>query len=190
MNVHQDGAPEGFSRRASGLIVPELAGQVLGAGRYIGQIIRKGEVIDEFECKNLVVDQGLNYLLGAALAGGSVVSTWYIGLFSGNYTVLAADTASSIASNSTEVTAYAAGARQAWVPNSSSPSGKSTSNSSSQASFTFNGGVTLYGAFLVSSATISGTGGTLFSGAQFGASKAVVATDILLLTYTYTAASA
>jgi hypothetical protein len=85
-----------------------LANQIMGRGVYTGQIIRKGIIIDEFEYSNLVVNQGLNYLLGSALAGGSQITTWYIGLFSGNYTVLSTDTASSIASNSTEVTAYAA----------------------------------------------------------------------------------
>lgn len=178
-----------YAQRASGLLAP-LAGQLLGAGRYIGQIVRNGIIIDEFDCKNLVVNQGLNYGLGAMLAGGSQITTWYIGLFSGNYTVLSTDTASSIAANSTEVSAYTAGARQTWVANSSTPSGESTSNSSSQATFTFNGSVTLYGGFLVSSATINGTAGTLFSGAQFGASKSVVSGDILNLTYTFTAASA
>ena len=81
----------------------EIAG-VLGAGRYFGRIIRKGEVIDEFETKNLTVNQGLNYMLGAALGAQSVITSWYIGLFSGNYTVLASDTASNIASASTEAT--------------------------------------------------------------------------------------
>jgi hypothetical protein len=180
--------PEGFEANKSGLLVPTT--KIQGKGRYIGRIIRKGIIIDEFDVENLVVNQGLNYLLGAALAGGSVITTWYIGLFSGNYTVLATDTASGIAAAATEVTAYTAGARQTWTPNSSTVSGQSTSNSSAQASFTFNGSVTLYGGFLISSATISGTSGTLFSGAQFGASKAVVSGDILQLTYTFTAASA
>jgi hypothetical protein len=189
MTIHQE--PEaGFIQNASGLLVPALANQVLGTGHYRGEIVRDGKVIDEFEFKNLVVNQGLNYLLGAGLAGGAQITTWYIGLFSGNYTVLAADTASVIATNSTEVTAYSGGARPTWVANSSSPTGQSTSNSSSQASFTFTGPVTVFGAFLISSATISGTGGTLFSGAQFGASKSVVSSDVLNLTYTYTAASA
>ncbi len=183
-------APEGFEARPSGLLVPALAAQIAGTGRYIGQIIRNGVIIDEFDVKNLVVAQGLNYMLGAALAGGSQITTWYIGLFSGNYTVLDADVASGIAAAATEVTAYTAGTRQTWTPNSSTPSGKATSNSSAQASFTFNGSVTLYGGFLISNSTVSGTSGTLFSGAQFGASKSVISGDILLLTYTFTAASA
>ena len=178
----------GFVRRASGLIVPETSNQLLGLGKYVGRIIRAGEVIDEFECKNLVVNQGLNYLLGAALGGQSVITTWYLGLFTGNYTVVATDTAATIAANATEATAYTAGVRQTWT--SAAPSSQSITNSASQASFTFNASITVYGAFLVSSSTISGTSGTLFSGAQFAASKSVVSSDILQLTYTYTAASA
>ena len=178
--------PAGYELNAAGLIVPSH--KILGHGHYRGEIVRAGETIDTFEFDNLVVNQGLNYLLGAALAAQTVVTSWYIGLFSGNYTVLAADTAATIAANATEVSAYTAAARQLWVP--AVPASQSATNSASQATFTFNAGVTIYGAFLLSSATISGASGTLFSGAQFGAAKAVVAGDQLLLTYTYTAASA
>ena len=175
-----------YARRPSGLLVPHH--DIVGAGRYRGAIIRCGEVIDEFDVSNVVVNQGLNYMLGAALGAQTVVTSWYIGLFSGNYTVVAADTAATIAANATEVTAYTAGARVSWLP--AAPASQAVSNSGSQASFTFNAPVTVYGASLASSATLSGTSGTLFSGAQFGSAKSVVSGDQLLLTYTYTAASA
>jgi hypothetical protein len=179
-------APEGFKARPSGLLVPDSDMQFKGV--YTGRIIRKGEVIDEFECTNLVVNQGLNYLLGAALGNQSVITTWYLGLFSGNYTVVSGDTASVIAANATEVTAYSGGARPTWSP--AAPSSQAITNAASQATFTFTGSVTVYGAFLISSATLSGTSGTLFSGAQFGSPKSVVSTDVLQLTYSFTAASA
>jgi hypothetical protein len=51
------------------LLVPK-AGQVIG-GRFLGKIIRDRRVIDEFTCENIVVNQGLNYLLGAALGAQS-----------------------------------------------------------------------------------------------------------------------
>lgn len=168
------------------LLVPK-AGQVIG-GRFLGKIIRAGRVIDEFECKNIVVNQGLNYLLGAALGAQSVVTAWYIGLFSNNYTILASDTAANIAASAGEVTQYAAGVRQNW--SSAPPASQAISNSATQASYTFNATLTVYGAFLISSSAINGTSGTLFSGAQFGSPKSVVNSDILQLTYTFTAASA
>jgi hypothetical protein len=167
------------------LLVP--ARQIIG-GRFLGRIIRDSQVIDEFECKNIVVNQGLNYLLGAALGAQSVVTNWFIALFSNNYTILASDTAATIAANAGEVTQYTAGTRQAWQ--SSPPASQSISNSTNQASFTFNATLNVYGAFLISSSAINGTSGILFSGAQFGSPKSVVASDILQLTYTFTAASA
>ena len=68
-------------------------------------------------------------------------------------------------------------------------SGQSVTNSASAASFTFNANLTIYGAFLASSSVISGTTGTLFSAAQFGTAKSVVSSDVLLLTYSFAAAS-
>jgi len=167
------------------LILPSKP--VLG-GRFLGRIIRASQVIDEFDVENIVVNQGLNYLLGAALGAQSVVTAWYIALFSNNYTILASDTAATISANAGEVTQYTAGVRQTW--SSAPPSAQSISNSATQASFTFNASLTVYGAFLISSSAINGTSGTLFSGAQFGSPKAVVSSDILQLTYTFTAASA
>jgi hypothetical protein len=169
------------------LLVPR-AGQIIGGGRFLGKIIRNKRVIDEFACDNIVVNQGLNYLLGAALGAQAVTTAWFIALFSNNYTILASDTAATIATNSGEVTQYTAGVRQAW--SSAPPASQSITNSATQASFTFNASLTVYGAFLISSSTINGTSGTLFSGAQFGSSKSVVSSDILQLTYTFTAASA
>lgn len=168
------------------LLIPE-ARQIIG-GRFLGKIIRDRRVIDEFECKNIVVNQGLNYLLGAALGAQTVVTTWFIGLFSNNYTFLSSDTAATIAANAGEVTQYTAGTRQSWqsVP----PASQSITNAANQASFTFNATLSVYGAFLISSSAINGTSGILFSGAQFGSPKSVVSSDILQLTYTFTAASA
>lgn len=178
--------------RARPLLVPDRrllvpVRQIIG-GRFLGKIIRDKRVIDEFECKNIVVNQGLNYLLGAALGAQSTVTNWFIALFSNNYTLLASDTAATIAANSGEVTQYTAGTRQPWQ--SAPPASQSITNATNQASFTFNATLNVYGAFLISSSAINGTSGTLFSGAQFGAPKSVVASDILQLTYTFTAASA
>jgi hypothetical protein len=173
------------------LLVPDrrlLMPKAILGGRFLGRIIRDKRVIDEFDVENIVVNQGLNYLLGAALGAQSVVTAWYIGLFSNNYTILASDTAATISANAGEVTQYTAGTRQQWT--SVPPAAQSITNAANQASFTFNGTLTVYGAFLISSSAINGTSGTLFSGAQFGSAKSVVNSDILQLTYTFTAASA
>jgi hypothetical protein len=161
--------------------------EMQGKGVYHFQHVRDGEVIDEWDAENIIVNQGLNYIINAALCAGSVITAFFLGLFSGNYTPVASDTASSIAANATEVTAYAAGARQAFTP--AAATSQQATNSASQASFTFNASVTVYGAFLISSSTINGTSGTLVSAAQFGTSKSVVSGDQILVTYTFSLAS-
>jgi len=175
-----------YEQTAGGVLMPVVALAV--GGVFSGQIVRNGEVIDEFECPNLVVDQGLNHLLGAAFAGQTQVNPWYLGVFEGNYTPVASVTAANIVSASTECVAYTEATRPEF--NEAAPAGKQVTNSANKAQFTFNATKTIYGAFLISDAAKGAGGGTLFSAARFASPKGVVATDQLLLTYTFTAASA
>lgn len=168
-----------------GLLVPQ---DIRGHGRYEAQIIRAGEVIDQFEFDNLVANEGLNSLLGVYLHGDTQITAWYMGVFEGNYTPVSSDTAAVIASNSTESSAYTSSTRPSYTP--ASPSAQSITNSANRATFTFNATKNIYGAFIISSATIGGTAGTLFSAARFPAAKPVQNNDQLLLTYTFNAASA
>jgi hypothetical protein len=168
-----------------GVLMPSHGIQM--GGVYIGQHIRNGKVIDEWEDHNLVVNEGLNHILNTQFAGGTQITTWYLGLFEGNYTPLATVTAATITAASTECTAYASATRPEYVE--ASASSQSITNSASRASFVFNATKTIYGAFLVSLSTKSGTTGTLFSAARFSSSKAVESSDELLLTYTFTASS-
>lgn len=186
-----------YQKTEAGLLVP--TGAIGAKGVYKGTIIRGGyyddygvwhrgtEVVDEFEESNLVVNEGLNALLDIMFHGSTQITTWYLGIFEGNYTPLATVTAATIASASTECTAYANSTRPEYVEGSSSS--QVITNSANRASFVFNATKTIYGAFLVSSSTKSGTSGTLFSASQFGSSKAVVSSDELLLTYQFTASS-
>lgn len=174
-----------YKKSPSGLLVPD--NQLAIGGVFYGQIIRKGKVIDEFEDHNLVVNQGLNSLLNVNFNGATQINTWYLGLFEGNYTPVATVTAATIASAATECTAYTASTRPEYVEAASTA--QSTTNSASRASFVFNASKTIYGAFLISDSTKSGTSGTLFSAARFAASKSVVTDDELLLTYTFNVSS-
>ena len=101
--------------KVGGLLVPVKDGARL-YGRYHGTLIRNGVIIEDWIDKNVVVNQGLNDWLSVYLAAGSQKTTWYLGLFSGNYTPLSTDTAANIASNSSESSAYSGGVRQTWSP--------------------------------------------------------------------------
>lgn len=174
-----------LTKTPGGILMPSQG--LLVGGKYTGQIIRAGEVIEEFEDKNLVVNEGLNALLNIMFNGSTQITTWYLGIFEGNYTPVAGLTAATVTASSTECTAYASATRPEYVE--AAASSQSITNSASRASFVFNATKTVYGAFLVSNSTKSGTTGTLFSAARFSSAKAVESGDELLLTYTFSAAS-
>lgn len=80
-----------LAKTKGGILVPSHGISV--AGKYTGQIIRAGRVIEEFEDHNLVVNEGLNSLLNIMFNGSTQITTWYLGLFEGNYTPVSGLTA-------------------------------------------------------------------------------------------------
>ncbi len=135
---------------------------------------------------NLIVTVGLNDLLDKYFKGSSYTAAWYIGL-KGTGTALAADTMSSHSSWAVDAN-YSESVRQTLTLGT--PSAGSVSNSASKATFSINATTTIYGAFLTSSNTKSGTAGTLYGVVDFGSSRAVISGDTLEITVTLTAASA
>lgn len=179
MNYHQ---------KDNGIYVPIK--DLITKGRYHGVLIREGKVIDEWEDNNVVTNEGINSILNVYFGGATQITAWYLGLFGGNYTPVATDTAATFSTSASESTIYTASTRQAWVAPSGGASGQSTTNTASRAAFTFNAAGTIYGAFLQSSAVISGLTGVLVSAAQFSSPKTVAVNDQLLLSYTFSGASA
>lgn len=171
-----------YERSEGGIFMPLRMG-----GKFLIDHMRGGELIDQFECPNLVVNEGLDHVLNTVFHGGTQVGTWFLGLFEGNYTPIATVTAATIAAAATESTAYTESQRQEY--NEAAASAQSITNSANKATFTMNATKTIYGAFLVSNATKSATSGVLFSAARFSAAKSVVTDDQLLLTYTFNASS-
>jgi len=174
---------ETMQETSGGLLMP--ANQIWLKGTYHGQLVRDGEIIDEFDNKNLVVNEGLDALLNIMFHNDTQIATWNLGLFEGNYTPVAGVTAATIATDATESTAYDESSRPAF--NEAAASGQQIDNTNNRATFTFNASKTIYGAFLISDSTKGGTSGTLFSAARFSSSKSVVSGDQLLLAYTFTA---
>lgn len=175
-----------MQRSAGGVYMP-LAGVIM---RGLLQVThkRKGAIIDEFECPNLITNEGLNAQNDIMFHGSTQITQWYVGVFEGNYTPVATVTAATVASAATECTAYDGSTRPTY--DEAASASQVTTNAASRASFVFNATKTIYGGFLVSTSTKGGTTGTLYGIARFSASKAVVDDDELLITYNLTAASA
>jgi len=121
------------------------------------------------------------------------ITTWYLGLYGAraSNTPAAADTMSSHA-GWTEVVAYSHATRVAATFVTATNANPSVvTNSASPATFNINGTTTVGGAFLTSGSAKSGTAGTLFSAADFGApgDRSVVSSDTLSVTYTFSLAA-
>lgn len=175
-----------YTTSDGGVLVPAIAPLQLG-GVFTVEHMRGGELIDTWQAPNIVTNEGLNHVLNVEFRGTTQISTWYVGLFEANYTPVSTVTAATITAASTECTAYDETVRQTYT--TVAATAQVLTNTTSKATFTLNATKTIYGAFLVSSSAKSAVTGTLFAAAQFSASKPVVATDQLLVTYAITASS-
>lgn len=144
---------------------------------------RDGELIDTWDSKNVVMDEGINHSLNVIFNGAAQVTTWYVGIFGNNYTPVSTDTAASFPATAGEVTTqYSEGARPAYVEAASTA--KSITNAANKAVFTAVSGFTAYGAFLASVATKGGTSGVLMAASRFSTIKTLAAGDQIVVTYT------
>ena len=170
---------KGFSPR-----MDTLSNRVVVKNTYLFECFDKdGNLKWREEVPNLVTNAGLNDLLDKYLKGSSYTAAFYVGL-KGSGSAAAANT---LASHSgwSEITAYS-GNRKALTLGS--VSSQSVDNSASKASFAINGSATVAGAFVATAS--SGTSGTLYGVADFGASRSVENGDTLNVTVTLTAATA
>ena len=142
-----------------------------------------GKLLRRDEGENLIVDEGIDFILDTALSGSTQDTTFFVGL-KDTGTPLAAWT---LASGPTEITAIYSGNRPAWTENNTADD-QEVSNSASPASFAITGTDTVFGAFLATVDT--GTAGTLIGAKDFtGGSQAVNNLDTLNVTYTITGSS-
>ena len=143
---------------------------------------RNGRLKGYDEGPNLLVDQGIEFIMDVALSGGTQDTTFFIGL-KDTGTVAPGDTAASHA-GWVEITAIIA-ARLAWIE--AGVSSKVITNAASVAAFAITGTDTVFGAFLATD--LSGTGGSLIGAKDFAASQAVNNGDTLNVTYQITGSS-
>ena len=142
-----------------------------------------GKLLRRDEGENLIVDEGLNFIINTALSGDTQDTTYFVGL-KDTGTPAAGWT---LASGLSEMSSIYTGNRPAWTENNVA-NNEEVSNSSSPASFSITGTDTVFGAFL--STVDSGTSGTLIGAKDFtGGSQAVNNGDTLNVTYTITASS-
>lgn len=122
---------------------------------------------------NLIPSQGMAFLVRAPFGDTAPISTFYLGLFRGNYIPSPATTALDIPANMNEFIDYSEAQRPLW--SRSFDDNSSMDNSASKASFTVTQDRTIYGAFLVSDSTKGGNSGLILSCVRFASPKPVSA---------------
>lgn len=155
---------------------------VLGAGfTYTIDLVKDGKVIETSVEHNLIPQQGVDHISSLIRgAGATPISSWYIGLFEGNYIPDSSVTAADLQTTVGESQAYDETDRLAWV--NAYDGTALISNASAVAEFTMSSTKTIYGAFIVSNATKGGTSGLLLSIARFSTAKQVEDGTILRVT--------
>ena len=148
---------------------------------------RANRLIDTERIHNLMPNEGVAHALGVLLKGSTQVTTWYIGLFEGNYTPVLADTAATFPASSTETTTYSETTRVVF--NEGAISGGTCDNSANKAEFTSSANKTIYGGFIVSASAKGATSGVLLSAVKFTSPKTFDTGDILRVTAGFTLAS-
>jgi len=170
-----------------------LADSAKASGVYKIQCHDKdGNLKWEAESKNLVVNVGLQDMNTQYFKGAAYTGTFFIGLYGAgaSNTPAAGDTMASHA-GWTEVTTYSQSTRPAVTFGTATTANPSViNNSASPASYSISGSTTVGGAFVVRGAIGTadqkgGTGGTLYSAADFSApgDRSVVNGDTLTVTY-------
>lgn len=140
--------------------------------------------------KNRVVDQGLNYMLNAALRGEGVLSAFYIAPFVSNVTPAANVTAATFNSALTEFTNYTETTRRQWVTDGAADS-LILINDAAPALFTIGSGPqnSIAGAGLLSASGKAATTGVLVAAAKRTAALAVEEDFEIRIKYRISAAS-
>lgn len=154
---------------------------------YLVELVKDGVVTDREVTHNLLPTEGINYMMNVALRNGAQTATWYVGIFEGNYTPLATDTAAAFIAAATETTTYSEATRPEWVEGTVVTG--AVSNTASKAEFTSTADKTVYGGFLISSPTKGASGGTLLSVVRFSSPKTFETGSVLRVTAGFTMTS-
>lgn len=142
----------------------------------------KGELLAEYDFYNGVTNGGRDNILNVYFDAATQTTTWYMGLIDNSgFSALAAGDTMSSHTGWTEFVSYSGGARGTWGAGASS--GQSITNATA-VTFNITSSGTVYGIFITSSNTLSGTSGTLWATGGFTSTVPVSNGDQLKVTYT------
>ena len=169
-------------------------------GVFTWEHIRDGKTIGKGEMSNIVTNEGLTYLINSALGaivGGAPTpfTAMYVGLTTANRSFVAGDTGATINATGQEFEIYDEAARPSWDVQALATTGSIlVNNTGAEATFTVGdlsgsgGSQIIYGAFITSSSTKSGSGdasSTLLCGKNFASTRTLFTSDVFKVGYSF-----
>ena len=151
-------------------MTPENISLVKGGFNYLVELFAPdGTLMSSEKVHNMIPQQGLDHIPAVVFKNAAQAAAWYIAPFEGNYDPSMLETAATIATASTESTAYTPAARVLFA--SSAVALGAVDNAAARAEFTFTAAKRIYGGFLVSSSVKAGATGVLMSIVRFASPK-------------------
>lgn len=162
--------------------------QTVGLGtEYLVELVSGGKVVASERVHNIMPIEALNHAVSVITKQGTQAAAWYIGLFEGNYNPVPGDTAATFPTSAVECMTYAPATRPPLTLGA--VAGGAVDNTASRAEFTFTANKTIYGAFIVPSATKGGVTGPLLSAVRFATPMVVAVDAVLRVSATFQATS-
>jgi hypothetical protein len=163
-------------------------------GHVFTDHFRKGKLIHSCDQGgNTFTTEGMAYLLNIIFGATSKAASaiFYVGIFKNNVTPAVGDTAAAkLGAAGTygecQDADYDSPATDKPGYTIAVTSTATCTNSASAASFTMNAGITVYGAFLSTEKAKTATTGYLMCAKKFSSARAVIADDVLSVTYAIT----
>lgn len=166
-------------------IAPVEQSELRLGGTFYVECFRDGKLLWKEPIKNLVVNVGLQNALDSALLNGTQTTTWYVGLLTN---ATPSSTWTMTDAGGAEEVDYSEAARPTWT---GVRTAQLATNTAAKALFTIDvGDTSVYGAFLSSNNTKSGTSGVLFAAGLFTSARTgLQIDDELYITYEIQGAS-
>jgi hypothetical protein len=128
---------------------------------------------------NLMPGVALDYLLNAGFKDGAQYSTFYLSVFTANYTPLAADTMTTFIASCSEDTSYTTSGTNRLTITFPAVVGGALTTSASPNEFSYTGSATIRGGFITTGLTRGATAGLLVSAVLFPSAKVLAAGESL-----------
>jgi hypothetical protein len=147
---------------------------------YTAEVLdENGNVTESQTVKNIIPQVGVNHIVGLIRGSTTTISSWYVGVYEGNYVPASGTTAANLQTDAQESVAYSEITRPEWQDVYDGT--QLISNLANRAEFTFTATKRIYGGFISANSAKGSNTGVLLSIARFASPMDVPVGSVLRL---------